>query len=106
MLINNLVLEVLKYGVDGIDVDLEGANIDEYYEKFVTEQATVLRGHKKLITAAIAIYYKDQFTDKALQTYDFVNVMSYDRTGSWRPETCKRKSIRNYDLAGTRRCQW
>lgn len=85
-LINNLVSEALKYKADGIDVDLEGSNIDEYYEKFVVELATALRAHNKLITAAVAIYYKDQFTDKALETYDFVNVMSYDRTGPWRPE--------------------
>lgn len=86
MLIQNLVKEVIKYDLDGIDVDLEGSNIDEYYEKFVVELASELRKHSKLITAAIAIYYKDQFTDRALQQYDFVNVMSYDRTGPWRPE--------------------
>jgi spore germination protein YaaH len=86
MLIQNLVKEVIKYDLDGIDVDLEGSNIDEYYEKFVVELAAELRKHSKLITAAIAIYYKDQFTDKALEQYDFVNVMSYDRTGPWRPE--------------------
>ena len=40
----------------------------------------------KLITSAIAIYYKDQLSDKALAQFDFVNVMSYDRTGPWRPE--------------------
>lgn len=86
MLIQNLVNEVIKYDLDGVDVDLEGSNIDEYYEKFVVELAAELKKHSKLITAAIAIYYKDQFTDLALQQYDFVNVMSYDRTGPWRPE--------------------
>ncbi|HZI53083.1 MAG TPA: glycosyl hydrolase family 18 protein [Chitinophagaceae bacterium] len=85
-LIDSLVSEVLSYGLDGVDVDLEGSNIDENYEKFVVELAAVLKAHNKLITAAIAIYYKDQLTDKALAQYDFVNVMSYDRTGPWRPE--------------------
>lgn len=86
MLIRNLVAVVLQYGLDGVDVDLEGSDITDKYEAFVTELASALRQHNKLITAAIAVYYKDQFTDNVLAQYDFVNVMSYDRTGPWRPE--------------------
>ncbi|MBD0280124.1 MAG: hypothetical protein ICV81_19500, partial [Flavisolibacter sp.] len=86
LFINRLVSEVLKYNVDGIDVDLEGNEIDENYESFVTELAAALRSRDKMITAAIAVYYKDALSDKALAQFDFVNVMSYDRTGSWRPE--------------------
>ncbi len=85
-LIDSLLAKVFFCGLDGVDVDLEGSDIDENYEKFVVELATALKAHNKLITAAIAIYYKDQFTDKALAQYDFVNVMSYDRTGPWQPE--------------------
>lgn len=84
--VNNLVAVALKSEVDGIDVDLEGSDIDENYEPFVTALARKLRSHNKLITAAIAVYYKDQLSDAALAQYDFVNVMSYDRTGPWRPE--------------------
>lgn len=85
-LIDNLVNEVLKYNIDGVDVDLEGSAIDENYEPFVTELGDKLRKHNKLMTSAIAIYYKDQLTDKALAQYDFMNIMVYDRTGPWRPE--------------------
>ena len=85
-LIEKLVALTLKYNVDGIDVDLEGSDIDPHYESFVVELTEALHTHNKLITAAIAVYYKDQLSDRAIAAYDFVNVMSYDRTGPWRPE--------------------
>ena len=81
-LVADLVSIAQRYNLDGIDVDLEGGDIDENYEAFVTELAAALRAQDKLITAAIAVYYKDALSDKALAQYDFVNVMSYDRTGS------------------------
>lgn len=86
MLINNIVARTIQYQIDGVDVDLEGSDIDSNYEVFVIELANALKKHNKLITAAIAVYYKDQLTDKALSQYDFMNVMSYDRTGPWRPD--------------------
>ena len=83
--INDLLLITLKYGFDGIDVDIEGSDIDENYENFVLGLARVLKPRKKLVTSAIAIFYKDQLSDKALAEYDFMNIMSYDHTGPWRP---------------------
>jgi chitinase len=86
MFIQNLLSLVIRYNLDGIDVDLEGSDIDENYEVFVVELGQALRSQNKLMTSAIAVYYKDQISDKALAQYDFVNIMVYDRTGPWRPE--------------------
>ncbi|MEO6686248.1 MAG: glycosyl hydrolase family 18 protein, partial [Dyadobacter sp.] len=84
-LISDLVKLAVDNNLDGIDVDLEGALIDNNYESFVIDLAAQLRQKNKMITAAIATVYKDQFSDKALTQFDFVNIMSYDKTGPWNP---------------------
>lgn len=71
---------------NGLDVDLEGAYIDANYEGFVTELGTALHKENKEITAALATWNGDSVSDKALATFDFVNIMSYDKTGPWRPQ--------------------
>jgi len=83
--INNLIFLINRYRLDGIDVDLEGSDIDSNYQDFVIELADALKPLHKLVTAAIATAYKDQLPDAALQKFDFVSVMSYDQTGPWSP---------------------
>ena len=85
-LIGKLTRMAIDYNLDGIDVDLEGDRIDDNYEKFVVELATALKPANKMMTAAIATVYKDKFTDKALSQFDYVTIMTYDKTGPWRPE--------------------
>jgi len=84
--IDRLVGLAVENQLDGIDVDLEGGDIGASYEPFVLELGQALRRYGKLMTSAIAVFYKDQLTDRALAQYDFVNIMSYDHTGPWRPE--------------------
>lgn len=84
--ISNLLFLIKRYNLDGIDIDLEGSDIGDNYGSFITELSASLHHIKKLITAAIATTYKDQFPDKAIHTFDFVNIMSYDRWGPWRPQ--------------------
>lgn len=84
-LISSLTKLSVDYNLDGIDVDLEGERIDTNYEAFVTGLAATLKPKGKLLTSAVATSYKSRYTDKALAVYDFINIMSYDKTGPWRP---------------------
>ncbi len=83
--VQDLLQIVLTYDFDGIDVDIEGSDIDENYEKLAIELSKSFKPHKKLVTSAIAVFYKDVLSDKALAQYDFMNIMSYDHTGPWTP---------------------
>ena len=86
MIVQKLTDLVVRYNLDGIDNDLEHGDIDENYEDFTVELNSALKVHNKLLTAAIVVTNPDLFSDKALAQYDFVNIMSYDHTGPWRPD--------------------
>jgi len=86
-----LVLYVEKHDLDGIDIDLEGNNIPDNYEEFVTELANQLKP-KKFLSAALGVWYSDQITTGALEQFDWINVMSYDVTGPWAPDVAGQHS--------------
>lgn len=83
-LVANFIAFADKYKLDGIDIDLEGDDIDEYYESFITELRPALTQRNMLLTAAVAYYTRKRITDKALNSFDFINMMAYDKTGPWR----------------------
>lgn len=83
-LVNGLVQFVNTFGLDGVDVDLEGAlltSIDAAgnYTPFIQSLRSALPG--KLITAATATYEGGMVPTSSLPWFDFVNIMSYDAVG-------------------------
>ena len=81
-----LVSMVVDHQLDGLDVDLENDAIDSNYQSFITDLAAQLKPLKKLLTAALATWNAGKISDVALGHFDFINVMSYDQTGPWRPD--------------------
>lgn len=97
-LVEGFIAILDQYNLDGIDVDLEGDDIDENYQDFVVELRRALSKRNKLLTAAVAWWTRDRITDKALRQFDFINIMAYDQTGPWKPETPGQHAPLNYAI--------
>ena len=87
--IKNIVNYVEENNLDGVDVDIEG-NLFPYigftYGPFVAELGKALHAKGKGMSAALgAVDLHEVVTQEALEAYDFINVMVYDKTGIWRP---------------------
>lgn len=75
----------VAHNLDGLDVDIENDNIDSNYEAFVVGLASALKPLNKELTAALATWNAHLISPTAVEQFDFINVMSYDQTGPWRP---------------------
>ena len=85
-LVANLLDLVDRYGLDGLDIDLEGellASIDAAgnYTPLVRELATALHARSKLLTAATGSYPGGMVPDGSLAYFDLIGIMSYDQIG-------------------------
>jgi chitinase len=88
--IKKIVRYVEENNLDGVDVDIEG-NLFPYikytYAPFVKELRQALHAKGKGISSALgAVDLHPVVTNEALEAYDFINVMVYDRTGIWEPD--------------------
>jgi chitinase len=88
--INKIVKYVEENNLDGVDVDIEG-NLFPYigftYGPFVMELKQALHANGKGMSCALgAVDLNEVVTQEALEAYDFINVMVYDKTGIWRPD--------------------
>lgn len=75
----------LLYNFDGVDVDIENDLIDGNYAVFIKELSVALKAHNKLMTSAQAVWNGNKIGDSTFQRFDFINIMSYDKTGPWTP---------------------
>jgi len=85
-LVANLIDMVDRYGLDGLDVDLEGElmmRIDSAgdYTPFVHALATALHARSKILTAATGSYPGGMVPDASLPDFDLIGIMSYDQVG-------------------------
>jgi len=85
--IDALVSLVEAAGLDGVDVDLEGALLTEIdragdYTPFVAALSAELRARGKLLSCATASYEGGMIPERSIPYFDYVNIMSYDAIGS------------------------
>lgn len=84
--VSGLVDLVDRYGLDGIDVDLEGEVMtridkDGNYTPFIQELSAALRARGKLLTCATGSYEGGKVPDASLPYFDLIGIMSYDAIG-------------------------
>ena len=72
---------LIRNGLDGVDIDLEGNIIGGQYGNFIKTLSQKLRPAGKLLTAAVATWYAEQIPAGSFAYFDFVNIMSFDLTG-------------------------
>jgi GH18 family chitinase len=85
-LVAHLIAMVERYGLDGLDVDLEGelmAGIDKAgsYTPFVRELAEALHARGKILSAATGSYPGGMVPDASLPFFDLIGILSYDQVG-------------------------
>ncbi|QZT38174.1 DUF4971 domain-containing protein [Halosquirtibacter xylanolyticus] len=89
-LVSNIMDYVELYNLDGIDVDFENdflLSLGENYDPFIKLLKEALHAEGKEITTALPT--KRSFANvsqETLESFDFINVMSYTATGPWNPE--------------------
>lgn len=86
--IHKIVNYTRQHHLDGVDVDLEWSNVTENYSGFILELKDSLTFYGLGMTAALPGSYRyPEITDTALDAFDWINMMVYDHTGPWAPNS-------------------
>jgi hypothetical protein len=99
--ITKIVDYVLTNNLDGVDIDLEWEHVTSGYSGFIAELAPALSSQNKILTAAFpnqTLY--SNVSRAALDSLDFINIMSYDATGPWSPASPGQHSSYSYSTKG------
>lgn len=70
-----------KYDFDGVDIDFEFISSSpawEYFEDWMLALRKQCDKNSLLLTAAVATWYSDNISDKAMNCFDYITVMAYD----------------------------
>ncbi|MBR2591251.1 MAG: hypothetical protein IKE65_10100 [Clostridia bacterium] len=82
---NQQIIDFCKrYEFDGVDVDFEfiaSSPAWEYFEDWILALRKQCDKNDLLLTAAVATWYSDNISDKAMKCFDYIMVMAYDNDG-------------------------
>jgi len=86
--IHKIIQYLMDHDLQGVDVDLEWSHVQENYSGFVLELKDSLDVYGFPMTAALPGTTRfAEITDEALEAFDWINMMVYDLTGSWAPDS-------------------
>lgn len=90
--LDEFVVKIVDYvqanDFDGVDIDLEWQHVNDLYSPFILALKAALAAEDLPLTAALPGSYRyPQITQQALDAFDWVNLMVYDLTGPWAPNS-------------------
>jgi len=102
--IHKIMLYVKAHNLQGVDVDFEGPAINSNYGSFIKQLYDTLHPKDLLLTAALNGEATDAIDNSTIPYFDWINIMSYDATGSWTPNNPGQHS--SYEYAETGISTW
>ncbi len=86
--IQKIVQYVQTQNIDGVDVDLEWQYVKDWYSPFILDLKAALTPLGIPLTAALPGNHRyPKINNQALAAFDWVNMMIYDKTGPWAPNS-------------------
>jgi len=100
-LISSIIEYVLENKLHGVDMDLEWDAVSPGYSDFIIELDSALFSQNKILTVAFPNQtWFSNVSHDALDAFDFINIMSYDATGPWKPLSPGQHSSLEFSRAG------